>query len=85
MNRRIRPIPSSLTSVAEIPGYPTKYALFGGPQTRTKAVIAAQMLPQPAHSMLRGLSTTGSSIIPVLDPGWISCPTVSLATTCDSS
>lgn len=30
-----------LTRVADMPGYPTKKALFGGPQTRTKAVIAA--------------------------------------------
>ena len=52
----------SLTSVADIPGYPTRYALFGGPQTRTKAVIAAQMLPWAAHSMLRGLFAKAPSI-----------------------
>lgn len=28
-----------LTRVAEIPGYPTRKLLFGGPETRTKAVI----------------------------------------------
>lgn len=33
-----------LTNVADIPGYPTRNALFGGPQTRTKAVIAAQTI-----------------------------------------
>lgn len=33
-----------LTSVADMPGYPTRNALFGGPQTRTKAVITDQVL-----------------------------------------
>jgi len=32
---------TQLTKVADMPGYPTRKALFGGPQTRTKAVIAA--------------------------------------------
>ena len=30
-----------LTSVAEIPGYPTRKLLFGGPETRTLAGAAA--------------------------------------------
>lgn len=31
--------PVRLTSVAEMPGYPTKKLLFGGPETRTEAAI----------------------------------------------
>ena len=39
------PLPDHfLTKVADMPGYPTKNALFGGPHTRTNAVMTAQRL-----------------------------------------
>ncbi len=34
----------SLTRVADMPGYPTRKALFGGPHTRTNAVMTVQSL-----------------------------------------
>lgn len=33
----------ALTSVAEMPGYPTNMLLFGGPETRTKAATRSFM------------------------------------------
>lgn len=35
-------INKELTSVAEMPGYPTRKLLFGGPETRTKAAILSR-------------------------------------------
>jgi len=35
---------AALTKVAEMPGYPTKKLLFGGPETRTKAAIRSVIL-----------------------------------------
>jgi hypothetical protein len=32
------------TNVADMPGYPTRKLLFGGPQTRTKAETGGEML-----------------------------------------
>jgi hypothetical protein len=40
---------STLTRVADMPGYPTRKLLFGGPETRTKAAIRSVMLELPAQ------------------------------------
>lgn len=52
-----------LTSVAEMPGYPTTNAPLGGPHTRTKAVIEAQGFDQPGRHMLRGSLDASASTI----------------------